>query len=47
MLAFIGLLYFATAVSYLLVGSSNKVFPTSRIDENAFNLYKNEGWLYR
>jgi hypothetical protein len=49
MLAFIGVLYFASSASYLFVLSSlTQVFPAHDLyHSNSFNLYKHEDWLFR
>lgn len=41
MLFFIGLLYFVSAASYLLV------FPKKDLDQSSFNLYKHQGFFFR
>ena len=46
-LAGVGLLYFCSAATYLFVGFCKKAFRKEEVDENAFNLYKNEGWFFR
>jgi hypothetical protein len=48
MLFFIGMLYFASATSYLMVDAVQQAFPAESLKHNSFNLYKNDSsWLFR
>ena len=48
MLFFIGLLYFASAASYLMVVRAQQAHPISSLKHNSFNLHRNDSsWLIR